>query len=153
MRTRRIRKLDACCEFILFRKEFDKAESITDVDYKVCYNVINVTIYEMSIVFPRLTLFLLWVIIHLGIGHIEAFQHLRSLPFSTFTALGQPLDLPRQHICNTKIKRCRPKLDFLPHDLCPFVPSGVDPPYEVEMVDLGEGAEVCALKCLTIERK
>ena len=110
-----------------------------------------------EILSPRLTwhalFLLLWVIIHLGIGHIQAFQHLCSLPFSIFTAPGQPLDLPRQHIRNTKIKRRRPELDFLPHDLCPFVPSGVDPPYEVEMVDLGEGAEVCALKCLTIERK
>ena len=62
-----------------------------------------------------------------------------------FTLLTLPLHLPRQHVRNTEVKCSRAKFDLFASDLGPFVSRGVDPPDEVEVVDLGEGAEVCAL--------
>ena len=51
----------------------------------------------------------------------------------------------REVIHDPQVKRGGFELDLVSHQFSPFVPSGVDPPHEIEMVYVFECAEVCAL--------
>jgi len=51
----------------------------------------------------------------------------------------------REVIHDPQVKRSGFELDLVPHQFGPFVPSGVDPPHEIEMVYVFECAEVRAL--------
>ena len=63
-------------------------------------------------------------------GHILRFQSLYSF---------------REVIRNPQVKRSGFELDLVPHEFCPFVPSGIDPAHEIEVIDVLECAEVCTL--------
>ena len=51
----------------------------------------------------------------------------------------------REVIYDRKVKRSGFELDLVPHEFCPFVPSGVYPTHKIEVVDVFEGAEVRTL--------
>jgi hypothetical protein len=74
---------------------------------------------------------------------MSALRALTSLRIHLFRF--QPLDSFRKVICDPQIKGGRFELDLVPHEFSPFVPGGVDPAHEVEVVDVFQRAEVCAL--------
>jgi len=51
----------------------------------------------------------------------------------------------REVVYNPQVKRSGFELDLVPHKFGPFVPSGVDPAHEIEVIDVFECAEVRAL--------
>ena len=51
----------------------------------------------------------------------------------------------REVVYDPQVKRSGFELDLVTHEFGPFVPSGVDPADEIEVIDMFECAEVCTL--------